>query len=164
MMKHVGKMLFGFVLGVLVPAFALAQSGPPIRDVQGIITLANNVSRWVATVFWIVAVIAVFYAAFLFLRGGDDEEKLGKAKKQLWYAVIAIAVGLMAYGFVPLIDSALRGASGTGSPAVPDISNIPLDPNRGSNVPPLTPPLTPGGSLPSQPLVPPGGPVRDKDF
>ncbi|RJQ28926.1 hypothetical protein C4571_02715 [Candidatus Parcubacteria bacterium] len=101
---------------VILPLIAMAQTSP-IRDVQGIINLVNSISVWVAAVFWIVAIIAVFYAGFLFLRGGGDEEKLAQAKKQLWYALIAMVIGIMAYGFAPLIRNILETGA-RGSPSV----------------------------------------------
>jgi len=154
------KVLF-LTLLFIAPLVAVAIEPAPIQDIAGIDRFVGAVLTWVSGIFWTIAIIAVFYAAYLFLNASGDEERVSKAKRQLLYAIIAMAIAIMAPGLKPLIRNILGGGSST---AVPDISNIPLDPNRGSNVPPLTPPLTPGGSLPSQPVIPPGGPVRDKDF
>lgn len=102
-------------LSLGTPFLASAQDAP-IKNVQGIVDLAKKIANWVEIIFWIAAVIAIFYAAFLFLTGGGDTEKVEKAKKQLLYALIAIVVGLMAYGFQPLVDSFLRGQGGSSAP------------------------------------------------
>ena len=79
----------------------------PLTKVQDIVDLARKVGTWVATIFWIAAVGAIFYAGFLYLTAGDDTERVKKAKKQLMYSIIAIALGVMAYGMPELVKSFL---------------------------------------------------------
>lgn len=79
----------------------------PIKTYGDIESWFDTAAGWVATIFWIAAVVAVFYSAYLFLFSGGDTEKTTKARQVLWYAVIAIAIGLMAYGFPAFIDSIL---------------------------------------------------------
>lgn len=110
-------MVAGFLLALtspIVAEHAYAQTctpgtTSPICDAKGVITFFNNVSAWLATIFWIVAVIAGFYAGFLYLTANGDETKITKAHKQLLYTVIAIAVGLMVYGLPSLVKSILGG-------------------------------------------------------
>lgn len=95
-------------VGSILPYLAFADEAP-IRDVEGLIALAERIAGWTARIFWAVAVIAVLYSGYLFLTAGGDAEKVTKARKQLLYAVIAMAIGVMAFGFPALVESILKG-------------------------------------------------------
>lgn len=92
---------------------AFAATTPPITTVQGIVDLFNKILFWVSTVFWIAAGIATLYAGFLYMTASGDEQRVTKAKKQLLYAVIAIAIGIIAAGLPALICNFLKAGSGT---------------------------------------------------
>jgi len=120
MRKFFGKLSTGVGVAIisLVPFLAMAQlpfqapvpiTPGPISSTQGIIDLINKVLYWVATLFWIAAAIFIFYAAFLYLTASGEQEKVTKASRQFLYAVVAIAVGLMAYGLPTLVRSFLGG-------------------------------------------------------
>ncbi len=105
----------------MLPSLALAQTlsltpiAPPtgnpgpITSLSGGVDLIQKLLGWVATVFWIAAVACFFYAGYLYLLGGSSEAALEKAKQQLTYGAVAVAVGLMAYGFPALVNNFLRG-------------------------------------------------------
>jgi fumarate reductase subunit D len=81
--------------------------------------LAGTV-KWVYTVFFIVAVIFILFAAFNYLSGGDNPEKLKTARNQIIYAVIAIAVALLAVGASAIVREFLKnGAVGNAVPQTP---------------------------------------------
>ena len=80
----------------------------PIKEADDIINFFGGILKYIAIVFWILTVAAVFYSGYLYLLSGGNEEKTGKAKRMLLYAVIAIAIGLMAYGFPTLVKSFLE--------------------------------------------------------
>jgi hypothetical protein len=113
-----------FLISVLTISFSYAQKGPtppeipqdpnaPIKQMQDIMNLFGGILQYITIIFWILAIAASFYAGYLYLLSGGNEEKTGKAKKMLLYAVIAIAIGLMAYGLPQLIKSFLEiGNSG----------------------------------------------------
>jgi len=111
--------LLGAVVLVLFAAFsASAQQYPtpvgpppgtgPIQTVGQGIGLLNQILTWVATIFWIAAALFVLYAGFLYLTAGGDTEKVQKANHQLIYAVVAIIVGILAFGLPALVDAFLR--------------------------------------------------------
>lgn len=81
----------------------------PIRTVDEVIGLLRQILVWVAIIFWIFAVLMIFWAAFKFLTSGGDQEKVGKAKQMLLYAIVAIALGLMAYAIPTFVESFLKG-------------------------------------------------------
>ncbi len=84
----------------------------PIKSLPDIINVFDKIAFWIATAFWIAAAIAIFYAAYIYLTASDNAEKVTKANKQLLYSVIAIAIGLMAYGFPKLILNILTPSGG----------------------------------------------------
>lgn len=79
----------------------------PISDPQGFINLVAAIVRWVGIIFWIAAVGFVFYAAYIYLTAGGDPERIRKAHKQLLWAIVAIAVALMATGLPLFIRNVL---------------------------------------------------------
>ena len=98
------------LLAFFSPLLVSAQSPTsPVNSIQDIVDLFGRVLFWVSTVFWIVAGIATLYAGYLYLFAGGDQEKVGKAKRQLLYAVIATAIGILAAGLPTLVNSFLSG-------------------------------------------------------
>lgn len=104
----------GAAIAVVFPLVAAAQGGGGgvpvptdvltggISDVYGwVSTLAN----WLFGLVLALAVIFILYAAFMYLTSGGDEEKVKKAKQFLVYAIIAIAIGLLARGIVALVQT-----------------------------------------------------------
>jgi hypothetical protein len=79
----------------------------PIKKSEDITGFFNKIFKMIAQIFWIFAVGATFYAGYLYIFSGGVEEKTGKAKKMLWYAIIAIVIGLMAYGLPQLVKNFL---------------------------------------------------------
>ena len=101
------------------PAEVGERIGPPaykgpegLGEVTGWIKLLKKVLEWAATSFWIFAIIMLFIAAYTYLTAAGEPEKVKKAHKLLLYAVIAIAVGLLAYGIPKLVEDFLGGGGG----------------------------------------------------
>lgn len=90
-----------FVLAVTpgqIPAandYGIDVSGLPTTT-QGILNIFASVVGWVYTTFFVLAVLFVIFAAFDYLTGGDNPEKIKTAHKKLIYAAIAIGVALLA--------------------------------------------------------------------
>jgi len=93
--------------------FVPKDSKAPIQTSDDIIDFFIKIFKIMAEIFWIGAVAASFYAGYLYLLSGGNEEKTGKAKKMLLYAVIAIAIGLMAYGLPALVNNFLNPQNDT---------------------------------------------------
>jgi len=75
----------------------------------GVIGLINQILFYIQILFWILAAIFAFYAAYLYLIANGDENKIGKAHHQLFYTVVATAVALIALGLPVLINNFLSG-------------------------------------------------------
>jgi len=108
---------FGVIaMQLVVPMMALAQGTAPdigdtqIRDLCGVIENIKNITNWMLVFLIIIAVIFVIMAAFKYLSAGGDAEKVGAANKQIIYAAVAVAVGLLAKA-VPFIVANVLGQS-----------------------------------------------------
>ncbi|MBI3589314.1 MAG: hypothetical protein HY093_02780 [Candidatus Liptonbacteria bacterium] len=97
---------------LLVPLLVLAQpagaapdirvAGSDIKNLCGVVALIERIANVLLVVLIILAVIFVIMAAFKYLTAGGDAEKVSAANKQILYAAIAVAVGLLARA-VPFI-------------------------------------------------------------
>ena len=120
-MKKIAKIASVAVLAAFLafPVLALGQVGtpPPIpddtqTDIQGgesIIELLRTFLSWVAIIFWIFAVGFILYAGFLYLTAAGNPEKVTKAGSQFKFGVIAIIIGLLAYGLPRIVQNILSG-------------------------------------------------------
>src|SRR3990167_3334469 len=96
----------------LMPASALAQTPAPddiITTGEELESVLETVRYWFFTVFVILAVIFLIWAAFLYLTAAGNDTKVGKAKNALIYAIIAIIVALLAGSLTSLLENVLGG-------------------------------------------------------
>lgn len=100
----------GGAFGQTEPKFAGVPTDDkaPIKTPDDVTNFINGVLYWISIIFWIAAVGFVFYAAYLYLTAAGSDEQVKKAKKQLLYAVIAIAIGLMAQGLPAFVKAFLE--------------------------------------------------------
>ena len=104
------------VCSVTVPVFA--QLGPPdpepggedspIQSTQDVVNIITNIAELVFQLFFIVAVLFILFAAYMYLTAGDNTSKVDKAKTSLKNAVIAIVIALISTGVATIIDTFLR--------------------------------------------------------
>lgn len=111
-------MFLPFLVGAITPgtvpkAEELKTPESPIKTPQGLLGAVASIVKWVYIVFFIVAVLFILIAAFNYLTGGGQPEKIKTAHTRLIYAVIAIAIALMAVGAVQIIKSFLEEKSST---------------------------------------------------
>lgn len=79
----------------------------PITSVTGLVDVLKNVVKWIYIVFFILTVLFVLMAAFTYLTSAGDETKVEKAKNQIIYAAIAVAVALLAVGLESIVSTFL---------------------------------------------------------
>ena len=89
----------------MLPALVFAQTGSGIggpvspstqRFTFGdVIRILNTIVSWMFTIFLIIAVIFIIWAAFKYLTSGGDPEGVKDATKMVIYAAVAIAVALL---------------------------------------------------------------------
>lgn len=90
--------------GPVIPQ-VLPSVGPP--SITGWVQILITVVQWFYTIVLIVAVLFILLAAFNFITSRGDPGKVTEAKKQLLYAIIGIAVALLSYGVVTLVQNSL---------------------------------------------------------
>ena len=91
----------------------------PINEPNQFLDVIASVVKWTYAIFFIITVMFVLFAAFNYLTGGDDAEKIKSAHQQIMYAAIAVAVALLAVGFSLIIQRFLNPSSGGGGASAP---------------------------------------------
>jgi TRAP-type C4-dicarboxylate transport system permease small subunit len=101
-------MLLSFPISVLGIAAYTPQAGQkPITDIDNLLDKVDAIVTYVYYVLFIVAIFFIIWAAFSYLGSKGDAAKVKKASEQLIYAIVAIAVGLLAYGVTQIIENFL---------------------------------------------------------
>lgn len=118
--------IFSVIAVLSISSLALAQVGGPsvngslstpppcvgdacnVNSVTGIQGWILGVVKLLTWLFWIIAVLMIFYAAYLYLTSAGDEDKNKKAKQQFLYAIIAIAIALVATAVPSIVQSVFR--------------------------------------------------------
>ncbi len=113
------RMIFYTVIAVVAAAFAraipaLIQAVTGITaDTPGSQVLVGNVAakitNWLFGFLLVIAVAFIVYAAFLFLTSGGSEEKVVKARRFVFYAVIALVVGALSKTIVAIVKALVTG-------------------------------------------------------
>jgi len=96
-----------------MPAVAFAQSESPRTDIittgSDLENLLGTIRDWFYTIFLVLAVIFLIWAAFLYLTAAGNEDKVSRAKTALIYSIVAIAVAVLAGSLTSLIANVLGG-------------------------------------------------------
>lgn len=95
--------------GSLPGASDLGIPEAPVKTSGGLLNILADSVGWVYTIFFVVAVLFIIFAAFNFLTAQGDPEKIKKARSQIMWAVVAIIVALMAVGMRLIIENFLQG-------------------------------------------------------
>ena len=80
----------------------------PIDEPNQLLSIIAAVVKWTYIVFFIVAVLFIVFAAFNYLSGGNEPEKIKTAHSQIMYAAIAIAMALLAVGVQAIVKNFLE--------------------------------------------------------
>ena len=102
-------------LGVaLLPLLALAQlvspdNTPLITKPGDVSTLIANVLGWLGGVIFAIGAIMLLWSAFLYLFAGGDEDRVERAKSYMIYAIVGIAIAILALAVRPFLINLLGG-------------------------------------------------------
>jgi len=108
-------LIFALFFGIVaISAFnAMAQSitipNPLGSGGKDIPTLIDTIATWLLEIGTTIAVIIVIWAAILFMFSGGNQVKVTTARKTLWYAIIGLAILLLAKGVTSIIQNFLSG-------------------------------------------------------
>ncbi len=102
----------------LFPLFAGAQFVErtfvtSVTSLTDALTILKKISTWFMTIVVALSVLFFVYAGFLYVTGGDSEDKRKTAKNFLLYGIIGIAVALLA-GAITVVVANLIGTGATG--------------------------------------------------
>ena len=99
-------------LSTLMPFFApLAASAATLPTTcNDFLGLLNRIAYTFSAFIFAIAIIMVLVAAFQFLTAGGDAAKAGTARGTLVWAVIGIAVALLAFSVPSIIVSFFGGS------------------------------------------------------
>ena len=92
---------------VKIDPFNTGNTASPVTGVSQIFIIVESIVIWAYRAFFVVAVIFLLMAAYNFIQGGSNQEKIKTAKSQIKYAVIAIVVALVASGLSFIIGQFL---------------------------------------------------------
>lgn len=107
------KVLASLILATLlaVPIVGLAYEEAPIiiSEPGELEELIDTVIDWVFTIVMGLAILFIILAAFFYITAAGNPETIGKGKTMLIYALVGIAVALLARGLPLLIRAFLEG-------------------------------------------------------
>jgi len=112
MTKKLKTFVAFIALGAAAMPAAFAQT-PAVNwvcspsSLQGIVSCLSSFQNLLDTIFWVIAIIFVFYAAFLYLTAAGSDDQLVKAKKTLIYAIVAMVVAILATSIRSFLTSVL---------------------------------------------------------
>lgn len=116
------KFAYKLVAGILTaaPIMVLAQGSgggtgqlPPynprnITDLNSFKTVFQSVANWIGYFVLAVAVVIILLSAFNFMTAGGADEKITTARRQLIYALVGIAVALLAFSLPAIVSNLLQ--------------------------------------------------------
>ncbi len=71
---------------------------------QDVYDILDTIVNWFFAILIVLGVFFIFVAAFYYLTAGENAEKVKTAHKTLTYALVAIAISLLAKGLVHLVS------------------------------------------------------------
>ncbi len=92
-----------------MPGVALAAPGDPIppgpTDIQVFFLQFCTITNWVFAFVLVAAIIAIIFAGVGFLTSGGDASKVTNARQFLMYALIGVAVTILAKAFIAVVGT-----------------------------------------------------------
>lgn len=115
-MKKIALYVVPIAMAILLTGvIAQAQSYPvppegavtTVQNLTGVLGIVTYIVKIVYYLFFALAVFFIIWAAFSYLTAGGDPTKVKTASHRLIYAIVAIAVALLAYGIQAIVRSSL---------------------------------------------------------
>lgn len=86
------------------------EMASPVTQSSQLWDIFVTVVKWMYTIFFVVALMFILFSAYNFVSGGGSDDKIKLAKNQLKYAIIAIAVALVATGVSLVVQSFINSS------------------------------------------------------
>lgn len=100
------KIVGAYIATALWPSVVLAQTQPPttvpghITSLAGFYGIFCNAVNWVFAFIMVLAVIAILMSALRFMTAGGSDEGVASARRYFIYALVGVAVAVLARSFV----------------------------------------------------------------
>lgn len=105
--------LFFLLLFAIIANMAMAQGisipNPLGSGGKDIPTLIGKIANWLLGIGTVISTIIVLWSALLFMTSGGNQNRVTQARQTLWYAIIGLAILLLADGVSLLIQNFLKG-------------------------------------------------------
>jgi len=105
--------LAAVAVSMVFPASVFAQwstgtyagYGLPVNSLYGII---SGIMRWLLSIFGFFAIVGFVISGIMYLTAAGDEEQQKKAKRQMYWSIIGVIVGLVGLVIIFAVDNLLR--------------------------------------------------------
>jgi len=97
---------FGQLQEGQLPTYSPLQN---LTTVENVLSIIQRIANWIGGFLMALAVIMILVSAFYFLTAGGDPEKLKSGRNYLIYALVGVAVALVAFA-LPLVVRPLLNA------------------------------------------------------
>jgi hypothetical protein len=77
--------------------------GPPALKGEDVLKVITTITNYAFGILLLIAVLMIIIAAYLFVTAGGNPETIGKARNWLIYALVGIAIAVLARGLVELV-------------------------------------------------------------
>lgn len=101
-------LFFGIMANVTMAA-AIDIPNPLGSGGKDIPTLIGTIANWLLGIGTVISTIIFLWAAFLFMTSGGSSTRVTQARQTLWYAIIGLAILLLADGISLVIQNFLKG-------------------------------------------------------
>lgn len=98
-----------FLLFILtLPLISFADNGSPVTSITDVLEVLQTAANWFLAIVLVLAIIIFIYVGFMFMTASGDAEKIEKAKKMLFWAIIGVIIAFLSYGLRELIRNLLE--------------------------------------------------------
>lgn len=85
---------------------SLPDVGLPAGNLAMII---EGLVRWLLLVFGMIAIISFLISGIMYLTAAGDDDQQERAKRQMYWSIIGVIVGLIGLVIILAVDNLLRG-------------------------------------------------------
>ena len=111
--RHIFSSIIVAALSFGIRAFADGvtwpdDSGLPSGEIQ---TILLNFLNWLLVIFGMLAIISFVVSGIMYFMATGDDKSAESAKKQMYWSITGVIVGLMGYIILQAVNTWLNGSS-----------------------------------------------------
>jgi hypothetical protein len=85
----------------------VTPQAPPVYDADKALKILPTVINYIFGFLLVIVVVMILIAGYMFVTGGGNPETIGKARNMLMYALIGLAIAVVARGLISLVGKLL---------------------------------------------------------